>query len=100
MRYLVPLFLKRECDARRRTNNISLVANLTQSIYRSMTNVDPQARWMFSGWTFFGIETVDQGWWTWPQMRTFLGAVPSGKLMIQVRKTPSWLRGCANCSPL
>ena len=38
---------------------------------------------MFSGWTFFGIETVDAGWWMWPQMRTFLSSVPSGKMMIQ-----------------
>jgi len=46
-----------------------------------MTNVDPLARWMFSGWTFFGIETVDAGWWMWPQMRTFLGAVPPGRMI-------------------
>lgn len=54
------------------------LANVSEKIYSSLTQVDPEAIWLQMTWMFY----YDQVRWTQPRIKAFVGAVPEGKLIL------------------
>lgn len=54
------------------------LANVSRQIYNSLTQVDPQAKWLQMTWMFY----YDQVRWTLPRIKAFVSAVPDGKLIL------------------
>lgn len=54
------------------------LAKISSGIYKSMTDVDPDAIWLQMGWLFY----ADEGHWTDENIKAYLTAVPRGKMII------------------
>lgn len=65
------------------------LAAMSSDVYKSMSDVDPQALWLQMGWMFY----YDQKHWTRENVEAYLRAVPEGKVMIldyYLENTPVW----------
>ncbi|XP_063708712.1 alpha-N-acetylglucosaminidase-like [Culicoides brevitarsis] len=60
------------------TNDTEYLANVSKSIYGVMESVDPEAVWLLQGWKFF----ADGEFWQDEQVKAFLTAVPTGKILV------------------
>lgn len=66
------------------------VASAADSIYRAMMGVDPNAVWLMQGWMF-----VENPFWTDTLMRSFITAVPRGRMLVldlQAECSPQYSR--------
>ncbi|XP_050700043.1 alpha-N-acetylglucosaminidase-like isoform X2 [Eriocheir sinensis] len=60
------------------SSNLTYLADVSRSIYRSLTKGDPQAIWVTQGWMFFS----DEDFWQKPQAKAYLTSVPQGKMLV------------------
>ncbi|KAM3860076.1 alpha-N-acetylglucosaminidase [Diretmus argenteus] len=54
------------------------LSSISQSIFASMTAVDPQAIWLMQGWLFFSAATF----WKPDQIKALLHGVPLGRMIV------------------
>lgn len=54
------------------------LAQVAKGIYKTLTDVDPQATWLQMTWMFY----FDKATWTPERIKAFLEAVPQGKLVL------------------
>lgn len=54
------------------------LATVSKTIYKSITEVDPEATWLQMTWLFYN----DRGKWTNPRIKAFLQAVPQDKMLL------------------
>ena len=54
------------------------LASVAKGIYGTLTDVDPEATWLQMTWMFY----FDKATWTPERIKAFLGAVPTGKLVL------------------
>lgn len=52
------------------------LSNVSKKIYKSLSDVDPQAKWLQMTWTFYNSPEL----WTTPRIKSFLEAVPNNNL--------------------
>jgi alpha-N-acetylglucosaminidase len=56
----------------------AFLANCSRQIYRSLTEVDPEAVWLQMSWLFY----ADRNRWSNDRIKAFLTAVPQGKMLL------------------
>ena len=56
----------------------SYITQVAKQIFKSMTDVDPQAIWVMQGWMFYN----DSDFWQPAQIQALLGAVPDDQLIV------------------
>ena len=54
------------------------LASVSDAIYKSMAEADPEAKWVQMGWTFYN----DRGHWSNDRIKAMIGAVPQGKMIM------------------
>ena len=60
------------------TNDPVYLGGMSDKVYKSMSNYDPEAMWIMQGWLFY----YSGHFWKEPEIRALLGAVPDDKMMI------------------
>lgn len=58
------------------SNDTTYLARVSQGIFKSMTDADPNAVWILQGWFLL------DGWWKPAQTKAFLDAVPNDSLIV------------------
>ena len=56
----------------------SYIAQVSEQIFKSMTDVDPKAIWVMQGWMFYNASAF----WKPAQIQALLGAVPDDQLIV------------------
>jgi len=67
------------------------LAELSRSILRSMTDVDPEAVWVLQGWIFVN----NPSFWTEERARAFFDAVPDDRMVVLdlfCESSPAWTK--------
>ncbi len=60
------------------SGDTNFLAATGRAIYEGMARVDPEARWVLQGWTFFN----QAQFWTQPRIEAFLGGVPDSHMLV------------------
>lgn len=60
------------------SNDSTFLSRITEKIFRSMSNVDPQATWIMQGWMFH----YNADFWKPAQMKALFAAVPDDRMII------------------
>ncbi|MEX0776866.1 MAG: alpha-N-acetylglucosaminidase [Phycisphaeraceae bacterium] len=63
------------------SNDPNYLRGIAQSIFRAMTDVDPEARWVMQGWLFF-FNPDAPDFWQPPQIRALFDGVPPDHLLL------------------
>ncbi len=76
--------------------DLSYLGDLSQAIYRGMTQSDPKAVWVLQGWAFM----YKRSFWTQPRIQAYLDAIPDDRMLILdlfCESTPMWSETEAFC---
>lgn len=60
------------------TNDSLYLASMSEKVYKSMSEYDPEAVWIMQGWLFY----YSGHFWKEPEIRALLGTVPDDKMII------------------
>jgi len=60
------------------TNDTTFLTHISNTVYKSMANTDPEAKWVMQGWMFH----YNDEYWKNPQIKALLNGVPGDNMIV------------------